>query len=129
MTVILATWEARLGGSRFKGNPANSLLDPISKISRAKWPGRVAHTVEHLLCKHESLSSNPGPTKKKIEVMFFVLDFRNISFHDLSGQISAILGFKLRASRLLGRHSTASATPAPSYLFVYHKYYAAYMVS
>jgi hypothetical protein len=29
------------------------------------WIGGVAHAVERRLCKHEALSSNPGPTKKK----------------------------------------------------------------
>jgi hypothetical protein len=42
---------------------ANSLWDSISEITRAKWTGGVFQTVEHLLCKWESLSSNPSPTK------------------------------------------------------------------
>jgi hypothetical protein len=37
----------------------------ISKISREKWTGDVAQVVEYLLCKHEALSANPIPTKKK----------------------------------------------------------------
>jgi hypothetical protein len=42
--------------------PARKIVyeTPISKIIRAKWTGGVAQTVEHLLCKQESLS----PTKK-----------------------------------------------------------------
>jgi hypothetical protein len=31
----------------------------------AKWGGGVAQAVEHLLCKHEALSSDPIPTLKK----------------------------------------------------------------
>jgi hypothetical protein len=43
---------------------------PISKTTRAKWTGGVAQEVpcllcEHLLCRHEALSSSPSPTKKK----------------------------------------------------------------
>jgi hypothetical protein len=37
---------------------------PIAKITRAKWNGGVVQAAEHLLCKHEALSSNPNPTKK-----------------------------------------------------------------
>jgi hypothetical protein len=40
----------------------NSSQDSISKITRAKW-NRVGVAVEHLLCKHEVLSSNPSPSK------------------------------------------------------------------
>jgi hypothetical protein len=43
------------------------LQDPIT---RAKWTGGMAQAVEHLLCesllcKHEALSLNSRPTKKK----------------------------------------------------------------
>jgi hypothetical protein len=41
---------------------ANISRDPIFKITRAKWTGCAAEAVEHLLCKHETLSSNPSPT-------------------------------------------------------------------
>jgi hypothetical protein len=44
----------------------NSLQDPISKITTAKWTGVVVQAVECLICKHEALSSNPHLTKKKI---------------------------------------------------------------
>jgi hypothetical protein len=37
----------------------NGSQDPISKISRAKWIESVAQGLEHLLCKHKALSSNP----------------------------------------------------------------------
>jgi hypothetical protein len=52
---------------------------PISKITRAKWPGGVAQAVEQLLCKCkcEALSSNPSPTKKKKE--------KDIPLHSLHG--------------------------------------------
>jgi hypothetical protein len=43
------------------------LGDTISKITRAKWTGVAAQVVDHLLCKHEALSSNPSPTKKRKE--------------------------------------------------------------
>jgi hypothetical protein len=44
---------------------ANSLQDPISKITRAKWARGMVQVVESLLCKYEALSSNPSLTKKK----------------------------------------------------------------
>jgi hypothetical protein len=43
---------------------ANSLRDPISKITRAKWTGSVEQTVERLLCQSKALSSNSNPKKK-----------------------------------------------------------------
>jgi hypothetical protein len=48
---------------------ANSLKDPISKITRGKWTGGVVQAAVRLLCKHEVLSSNPSPTLKKKEKM------------------------------------------------------------
>jgi hypothetical protein len=44
---------------------ANSSQDPISKITRAKWAGSMAQEVECLLCKHETLGSNPSRIKNK----------------------------------------------------------------
>jgi hypothetical protein len=44
---------------------ANSSWDPISKITRAKWTRGMALAVKYLLCKHETLSSNPSSTPKK----------------------------------------------------------------
>jgi hypothetical protein len=41
------------------------LIDPISKITGAKWTGDVAQVVAGTL--YESLSSNPSPGKKKKE--------------------------------------------------------------
>jgi hypothetical protein len=41
--------------------------DPISQISRPKWTGGVTQAIELWLYKHEALSSNPSPTKKKKE--------------------------------------------------------------
>jgi hypothetical protein len=32
---------------------------------KAKWTGGMVHVVELLLCKHEALSLNRSPTKKK----------------------------------------------------------------
>jgi hypothetical protein len=39
---------------------------PISKITRAKWPGGMTHVLMCLLSKHKDVSSNPSPTKKKL---------------------------------------------------------------
>jgi hypothetical protein len=44
---------------------SNSLRDPISKITRAKWTVGATQVVEYLLPKCEALSSNPSPTQKK----------------------------------------------------------------
>jgi hypothetical protein len=44
---------------------------PISKLTRAKWTGGVAHAVECLLCESEALSSNSSSTKKKKKVNKF----------------------------------------------------------
>jgi hypothetical protein len=46
------------------GQSGQTVHDSISKIIRAKWTGGVAKDIEHLLCKHEALSSNSNPTKK-----------------------------------------------------------------
>jgi hypothetical protein len=45
----------------------NSLPDPISKITSAKWTGGVkgVKAGEHLLFKCEGLISNPSPANKK----------------------------------------------------------------
>jgi hypothetical protein len=40
----------------------------IFKQTRARWTEAVAEVVEHLLCKHEALTSNTSPTKIKIKV-------------------------------------------------------------
>jgi hypothetical protein len=48
------------GESLFK---ANSLHNPISKITRAKWTGIVSQAAEWLLYKHKALSSNLSPSK------------------------------------------------------------------
>jgi hypothetical protein len=55
--VILAALEAEIRRIEVQG--------PISKITRAKWTGGVPLAVERLLCKCETLSSNPRPIKKK----------------------------------------------------------------
>jgi hypothetical protein len=65
MPIILAAWKLRSRISSFRPDWANSLQDPISKITRAKWTGGVAQAVEGLLCKHEVLSSNHSSIKKK----------------------------------------------------------------
>jgi hypothetical protein len=48
----------------FRPAQANSLRDPISKITKQNGVGDVTHVVEYLLCKCEDLSSNPKFTKK-----------------------------------------------------------------
>jgi hypothetical protein len=61
--VIPATWEAEMGRIEIQGQPWPIILDPSSKITRAKWTGGVAQVVDRLLCKWEVLSSNPAPPK------------------------------------------------------------------
>jgi hypothetical protein len=64
MPVILLTWEAEIGRIKIQGQQRQIVLVmPISKITRAKWTGGVTQAVEHLLCQHEALNSNPSPTK------------------------------------------------------------------
>jgi hypothetical protein len=47
-------------------NPRQTVCEsPISKITRVNWTEGTAQTVEHLLCKHEALSSDTNNTKKK----------------------------------------------------------------
>jgi hypothetical protein len=65
MLVILATWNAEIGRITVLGQPGQEVCDPISKIIRAKWTGYMAQVVKHLLSKHEALSLNPVPPKKK----------------------------------------------------------------
>jgi hypothetical protein len=63
--IILTTEEAEIRRTAVRGQPrGNSLRDPISKITTAKWTRSVTQVIEHLLCKCESLSSNSSPTKK-----------------------------------------------------------------
>jgi hypothetical protein len=52
-------------GSWFETSPSKQFSRPISKITRAKWAGDVAHVVKCLLCKSKVLSSNSTPTKRK----------------------------------------------------------------
>jgi hypothetical protein len=35
------------------------------KITRAKWSGGMVTAIEHLLSKHDTLSSNPSSIKKE----------------------------------------------------------------
>jgi hypothetical protein len=56
-------WDQEDCGSR----PAseNSLCNPISKITTAKWTDCVSQMIEHWHCKCDALSSYPSPTKNK----------------------------------------------------------------
>jgi hypothetical protein len=66
MPVILATWEAEIRRIMVQDQSGQTVKEtPISKITRAKRAGDMAQAVEHLVCEHKSLSSNPRPTKKK----------------------------------------------------------------
>jgi hypothetical protein len=44
---------------------ANTSLDPIFEITRTKGTKGMAQALDHLLCKHKTLSSNPSTTKKR----------------------------------------------------------------
>jgi hypothetical protein len=81
--VILATWEAEIGRIAVQSQPGQIALEtPFSKITRAKWTGGVAQAIEHLLFKHEALSSNSSPTlkkKKKKNVSYFWFEFEVLS--------------------------------------------------
>jgi hypothetical protein len=68
--LILTVWEADIGRMQFKAIWANSLHDPISTVAIAKWAGGVAQVTECLLCKHQTVSSNPRPTHKKRNISF-----------------------------------------------------------
>jgi hypothetical protein len=65
MSVILATWKAETGRIIVQGHHRqNNTQDPISKTTREKWTGSVAQAIDHLLYKHEALSSSPRKKKK-----------------------------------------------------------------
>jgi hypothetical protein len=53
-SVILGTWEAEIGRVAIGGQPRQILC----KIPFPKWAEGLTHVIQHLLCKHESLSSN-----------------------------------------------------------------------
>jgi hypothetical protein len=58
--------EAKKGPEGIKkALKANSLRNPISKITRVEWTTGMVQVVECLLCKCETLSSNPKLTGKK----------------------------------------------------------------
>jgi hypothetical protein len=42
----------------------------LQKKTRTKWIGGMPQVVEHLLCNHETLSSNPSPIKQKMFPLF-----------------------------------------------------------
>jgi hypothetical protein len=49
-----------------QGHPRQRICETsISKITRPKIDWRCGSSVEHLLCQHEALTSNPSPTIKK----------------------------------------------------------------
>jgi hypothetical protein len=54
------------------------MRSPSPKITRAKWTGGVTQVVEHLLCKHEALSSNPSPTeRKKRNAQYGIINYKH----------------------------------------------------
>jgi hypothetical protein len=66
MPIIQATWETEIERITVPGQHRQIVREtPISKITRTKWTGGVVQVVEHLLCKHEALSSNSSPQNKK----------------------------------------------------------------
>jgi hypothetical protein len=68
--VILATWETEIGKIMVQGQPRQIVHETsISKITRAKWTGDMAQTVEHLLCKFEA---TVPPKKKKICICIYI---------------------------------------------------------
>jgi hypothetical protein len=77
MPVILVTWDVDGHGLR----PAweNSVRDPISKITRAKWTGGVAQVVEYLLCKCKTPCSNQ---KQNCEIAKVVLRGKAIPLNE-----------------------------------------------
>jgi hypothetical protein len=61
----VATWEVEIWRIEVRDQTEQIVpKTPISKITRAKWTGGVAHAVESLLCKHKALSSNPSPRER-----------------------------------------------------------------
>jgi hypothetical protein len=62
--IIPATWEMENMRIIVQIQPGQIICEtPISKITRVKWTGGLAQTIEHLLCKCEALSSNSSPSK------------------------------------------------------------------
>jgi hypothetical protein len=67
---------------------------PISVITRAKWTGAVTQVVEHLLCNHEALSSNPSPiTTKNIaeKGLQFLVGEKARSFRKAAGYFDTVI--------------------------------------
>jgi hypothetical protein len=63
----LRGWDQENGGLR--AAQENSSQEPHLQNNQAKWTGGVVQEVEHLLCKHEALSSNSRVTKKKKKIV------------------------------------------------------------
>jgi hypothetical protein len=62
----LFSCEAEIRSITVQGQPGQTIhKTSISKITSTKWTGGMAEVIEHLLCNHEALSSNPSTTKKK----------------------------------------------------------------
>jgi hypothetical protein len=73
MPGILATWDVEIQRISIPGQPRQIVHEtPISKITRAKRPEGMAQAVECLLCKHEALSSNSSPIKKKKYIYIYI---------------------------------------------------------
>jgi hypothetical protein len=64
--IILATKEAEIRRITAQDQSRQIVLETLSpKYLEEKWTGGVAQVAEHLLCKHEALSSNPSSNSNK----------------------------------------------------------------
>jgi hypothetical protein len=91
--------------------PRQIILKIHPPKSGAKWTEGVTQAVQHLLCKHEVLSSNPSLTKKKS--IFFPLILCIIFLFLFGGTRAAIQGCILSKQAL--HHLSHSANPPTSF--------------
>jgi hypothetical protein len=62
-----------LGRLSFKASLGKYFTRLHLKITRAKWTGSMAIAVEGLLCKSETLSSNPSPSNGPRCVLCYII--------------------------------------------------------
>jgi hypothetical protein len=65
ISVTLFTWEAEIVWIAFGGQPCQTVHETNLQNSQSKMDWRCGSSSKVLLCKHETLSSNPSPTKKE----------------------------------------------------------------